>query len=184
MRSLLDGVDLQSGRLRANLRGNQVELTEFQLQGGRGSKARITGQSGNRTAAPDERGTLSATGRLAWTDADPATNAAPRISLNLQAQAKALQVLVRADRQVSVSGNLQATLEQGQFSLTGQLTTDRATILLPDESAPTLGSDVVVRSAARDKQAQASAQAAAKAQQKAEQPIPEPTGRITTAKPR
>ncbi|WP_240456939.1 translocation/assembly module TamB domain-containing protein [Acidovorax sp. 1608163] len=183
VRSLLDGVDLQGGRLRANLRGNQVELTEFQLQGGRGSKARITGQSGNRTAAPDERGTLSATGRLAWTDADPATNAAPRISLNLQAQAKALQVLVRADRQVSVSGNLQATLEQGQFSLIGQLTTDRATILLPDESAPTLGSDVVVRSAARDKQAQASAQAAAKAQQKAEQPILEPTGRITTAKP-
>ncbi|PIF91674.1 autotransporter secretion inner membrane protein TamB [Acidovorax sp. 62] len=183
VRSLLDGVDLQGGRLRANLRGNQVELTEFQLQGGRGSKARITGQSGNRTAAPDERGTLSATGRLAWTDADPATNAAPRISLNLQAQAKALQVLVRADRQVSVSGNLQATLEQGQFSLTGQLTTDRATILLPDESAPTLGSDVVVRSAARDKQAQASAQAAAKAQQKAEQPSPGPTGQVTAAKP-
>ncbi|MCZ8093700.1 MAG: translocation/assembly module TamB domain-containing protein [Acidovorax sp.] len=183
VRSLIDGVDLQGGRLRANLRGNQVELTEFQLQGGRGSKARITGQSGNRTAAPDERGTLSATGRLAWTDADSDTNAAPRISLNLQAQAKALQVLVRADRQVSVSGNLQATLEQGQLSLTGQLTTDRATILLPDETAPTLGSDVVVRSAARDKQAQASAQAAAKAQQKAEQPAPEPTGRITTAKP-
>ena len=183
VRSLLDGVDLQGGRLRANLRGNQVELTEFQLQGGRGSKARITGQSGNRTAAPDERGTLSATGRLAWTDADPATNAAPRISLNLQAQAKALQVLVRADRQVSVSGNLQATLEQGQFSLTGQLTTDRATILLPDESAPTLGSDVVVRSAARDRQAQANAQAAAKAQQKAEQPAPGPTGQVTAAKP-
>ncbi len=183
VRSLLDGVDLQGGRLRANLRGNQVELTEFQLQGGRGSKARITGQSGNRTAAPDERGTLSATGRLAWTDADPATNAAPRINLNLQAQAKALQVLVRADRQVSVSGNLQATLEQGQFNLTGQLTTDRATILLPDESAPTLGSDVVVRSAARDQQAQASAQAAAKAQQKAEQPAPGPTGQVTAAKP-
>ncbi len=183
VRSLLDGVDLQGGRLRANLRGNQVELTEFQLQGGRGSKARITGQSGNRAAAPDERGTLSATGRLAWTDADSDTNAAPRISLNLQAQAKALQVLVRADRQVSVSGNLQATLEQGQASLTGQLTTDRATILLPEETAPTLGSDVVVRSAARDKQAQASAQAAAKAQQKAEQPAPEPTGHITTAKP-
>lgn len=169
VRSLIDGVDLQGGRLRATLRGNQVELTEFQLQGGRGSKARITGQSGNRTPAPEERGTLSATGRLGWSDADAATGAPPRITLNLQAQAKALQVLVRADRQVSVSGTLQARLEQGQFSLTGQLTTDRATIILPDESAPSLGSDVVVRSAARDRQAQASAQAAGRAQQKAEQ---------------
>ena len=67
--------------------------------------------------------------------------------------------------------------------MTGQLITDRATILLPDESAPTLGSDVVVRSAARDRQAQASAQAAAKAQQKAEQPAPGPTGQVTAAKP-
>ena len=58
VRSLIDGVDLQGGRLRASLRGNQLELTEFQLQGGRGSKARIPGQSGNRTQAPTDRGSL------------------------------------------------------------------------------------------------------------------------------
>lgn len=169
VRSLIDGVDLQGGRLRAALRGNQIELTEFRLQGGRGSKARIAGQSGNRTAAPEDRGSLSATGRLAWTDADPVANTPPRISLDLQAQAQALQVLVRADRQVSVSGNLQARLQHGQISVTGKLTTDRATIILPDETAPTLGSDVVIRSAARDREAQARAQAAAQAHQKAEQ---------------
>jgi translocation and assembly module TamB len=75
-------------------------------------------------------------------------------------------VLVRADRQVSVSGQVQAQLQQGQFSLRGKLTTDRATIILPDESAPSLGSDVVVRSAAKDREDQAKAQAAAQANQK------------------
>src|SRR3989344_5428400 len=81
--------------------------------------------------------------------------------MSLQAEAKALQVLVRADRQISVSGQLQAQLQQGQISLRGKLTTDRATIILPDETAPTLGSDVVVRSAAKDREDQAKAQAAA-----------------------
>ena len=169
VRSLIDGVDLQGGRLRASLRGNQLELTEFQLQGGRGSKARIPGQSGNRTQAPTDRGSLSATGRLTWSDADTTGGTPPRIAMDLQAQAQALQVLVRADRQVSVSGNLRAQLQEGQFSLTGKLTTDRATIILPDETAPTLDSDVVIRSAARDREAQARAQAAAQAHQKAEQ---------------
>ena len=59
--------------------------------------------------------------------------------MHLQAQAQALQVLVQTDRQVSVSGNLRAQLQEGQFSLTGKLTTDRATIILPDETAPHAG---------------------------------------------
>ncbi|MEV9163436.1 hypothetical protein AB0127_27470, partial [Klebsiella pneumoniae] len=93
--SLIDGVDLQGGRLRASLRGNQLDLTEFQLQGGRGSKARIAGQSGNRTQPPTDRGSLSATGRLTWSDADTTSGTPPRIAMDLQAQAQALQVLVR-----------------------------------------------------------------------------------------
>jgi translocation and assembly module TamB len=71
--------------------------------------------------------------------------------MNLQAKASKLQVLVRADRQVSVSGDLQARLEQGQFTLRGDLTVDRASIILPEESAPSLDKDVVVRSAASRK---------------------------------
>lgn len=69
--------------------------------------------------------------------------------MDLRAQAERLQVQVRADRQVSISGPLQARLAQGQFTLRGQLTADRAAILLPDSSAPRLGNDVVVRSRAR-----------------------------------
>ena len=173
VRSVVDGVDLQGGRLRATLQGNQLSITEFRLQGGRGSGARIAGFSGNRTAAPQDGGTLTATGRVSWGDSATATATAATglsgITMSLQAEAKALQVLVRADRQISVSGQLQAQLQQGQISLRGKLTTDRATIILPDETAPTLGSDVVVRSAAKDREDQAKAQAAAKANQVAAQ---------------
>ncbi|RKR24885.1 autotransporter secretion inner membrane protein TamB [Acidovorax sp. 93] len=171
VRSVVDGVDLQGGRLRATLQGNQLNITEFRLQGGRGSGARIAGFSGNRTAAPQDGGMLTATGRVSWGDSATATAATglSGITMSLQAEAKALQVLVRADRQISVSGQLQAQLQQGQISLRGKLTTDRATIILPDETAPTLGSDVVVRSAAKDREDQAKAQAAAKANQVAAQ---------------
>lgn len=169
VRSVVDGVDLQGGRLRATLQGNQLQITEFRLQGGRGSGARIAGFSGNRTAAPQDGGTLTATGSVVWGDSAAATTGLSGITMALQAEAKALQVLVRADRQISVSGQLQAQLLQGQISLRGKLTTDRATIILPDETAPTLGADVVVRSAAKDREDQARAQAAAKASQVAAQ---------------
>ncbi|UCV00124.1 translocation/assembly module TamB domain-containing protein [Acidovorax radicis] len=172
VRSVVDGVDLQGGRLRATLRGNQLDITEFSLQGGHGSSARIAGYSGNRTAASQDGGTLTGKGRITWgatSEAPPAASGMSGITMALQAEARTLQVMVRADRQVSVSGQLQAQLQQGQISLRGKLTTDRATIILPDESAPSLGSDVVVRSAAKDRADQAKAQAAAKANQAASQ---------------
>jgi translocation and assembly module TamB len=166
VRSIVDGVDLQNGQLRATLRGNQLDITEFRLQGGRGSHARIGGFSGNRTPAPQDGGTLTGSGRLSWSEPGAGISG---ITMDITAEARALQVLVRADRQVSVSGQVQAQLQQGQFSLRGKLTTDRATIILPDESAPSLGSDVVVRSAAKDRADQAKAQAAGRANQKAAQ---------------
>ncbi|KRC23415.1 translocation/assembly module TamB domain-containing protein [Acidovorax sp. Root217] len=182
VRSVLDGVDLQGGRLRAALNGNQLDITEFRLKGGSGSKARIPGYSGNRTAAPQDGGSLTGTGRVTWGDAAANNNSGMSgLAMSFQAEAKALQVLGRADRQVSVSGKVQAQLQQGQFSVRGQLTTDRATIILPDETAPSLGSDVVVRSAAKDREAQAKAQAVAKATQAAAQPATGTTP--TTAKP-
>lgn len=182
VRSILDGVDLQGGRLRAALNGNQLDITEFRLRGGSGSKARIPGYSGNRTSAPQDGGSLAGTGRVIWGDAATNNNGGMSgLAMSFQAEAKALQVLGRADRQVNVSGKVQAQLQQGQFSVRGNLTTDRATIILPDETAPSLGSDVVVRSAAKDREAQAKAQAVAKATQAAAQPATGTTP--TTAKP-
>lgn len=151
VRSVVDGVDLSGGRLRATLHGDQLELTEFNLQGGRGSKARIPGLGGNRTDPPDNGGMLTANGHLAWGGPGGDASRPPRIEMQLNAQAQALQVLVRADRQVSVSGKLQATLLDGQIRVQGALTTDRATVLLPEDNTPTLGEDVVVHRPSKDR---------------------------------
>ncbi len=153
LRSVIDGVDLKDGRLRATLEGTQLTVTEFRLGGGEGNASRILGRGGNRTQAPKDGGLLTGTGSVAWTAPPVGASAASGITMDFRAEARQLQVQVRADRQVSVSGQLQARLEQGQFTLRGHLTTDRATIILPDNSAPRLGSDVVVRSAAKDREA-------------------------------
>lgn len=154
LRAPVEGLDLRDGRLRATLTGERVEITEFTLKGGAGSSARIGGQSGNRSTTASEArtdgGTLSATGDLSW---GPATGSATGIRMALQGQLRALRVLVRTDRQVTLSGDLQAKLDNGQFTVRGKLKTDRAVIILPDETAPSLGSDVVVRSAAKDREA-------------------------------
>ena len=159
VQSLLDGVDLKNGRLRAALRGNQLDITELSLQGGKGSQARILGYSGNLTTAPPDGGSLQGSGTLRWGDG---------VALDFSAQLRALQVQVRADRQASVSGQLRAGLQDGQITVRGDLTVDRATIILPEASAPQLGDDVVVRSAAIDRanaeKAQQAGQTAARAQ--------------------
>ncbi|KEH08301.1 hypothetical protein GY14_20955 [Delftia tsuruhatensis] len=137
------------------------------MQGGRGSNARILGYSGNLTTAPREGGELTGSGFVRW-DPPNADGSNSGLSMDLRAQATRLQVLVRADRQVSVSGGLQARLEQGQFTLRGDLTTDRATIILPEESAPSLDSDVVVHSAASRKAEQEAARKQQQADRKAQ----------------
>ncbi|WP_395317389.1 translocation/assembly module TamB domain-containing protein [Variovorax sp. UC74_104] len=159
LRAPVEGLDLRDGRLRATLTGERVQITEFTLKGGAGSSARIAGQSGNRSTAASEArtdgGTLSASGELAW---GPASGSASGIRMAVQGQLRALRVLVRTDRQVTLSGDLQARLDNGQFTVRGKLRTDRAVIILPDETAPSLGSDVVVRSAAKDREAAEAAQ--------------------------
>ncbi len=180
----VEGIDLRDGRLRAVLRGNRLELTEFTLRGGAASSARITGQSGNlstaRSEAASDGGTLTARGNLSW-GAASATGSG--IGMNIDAEATALRVLVRTDRQVSVSGQLQLRLDQGQFSVRGKLKTVRAVIILPDETAPSLGSDVVVHSAAKDRQAARAAQRDKARADQAEQAQTSPTAQARTPKP-
>lgn len=164
--SLLDGLDLHDGRLRARLQGTRLDITELTLQGGQGSTARILGYSGNLTPAPQDGGRLTGGGFIAW---DPQAAAGQSgMRMDIQLRADHLQVLVRADRQLSTSGQLQARLDNGQFVLRGDLTVDRAAILLPDESAPSLDKDVVVHSAAtRKAEAERRHKEAAQAQQQA-----------------
>ena len=142
LRSVLDGVDLRDGSLRATLEGKVLRIDQFRIAGGSGSGARILGRSGNRSSAPKDGGELNASGELRWS---AGADGAPEISMQLQAQARRLQLQVRADRQLSVSGPLTLRLAQGRLSLGGELVADRATLVLPSSGAPTPGADVVVR---------------------------------------
>jgi translocation and assembly module TamB len=180
LRAQVEGLDLRDGRLRARLGGDHLELTEFTLQGGPGSKTRIPGQSGNLSTraseAASDGGTLSATGTVSWGTATPSASG---IRMAMEARLRSLRLLVRTDRQVTVSGALQARLEAGQITVRGDLRTDRGVIILPDETAPSLGSDIVVHSAAKDREAAKAAQAA---QQKAAREEASPVA-AQTAKP-
>lgn len=134
LRSVVEGIELRDGRLRASLDGQRLNITEFSLHG-------APTAANTTTAIPsNDGGTVTATGNVRWNNTAPAG-----IQMDIQAQAKALRVSARADRRLTVSGNLQATLAQGKLSLQGALQADQALFILPDESAPTLGSDVVVR---------------------------------------
>ena len=149
LRSVVDGVDLRDGRLRAVLRGERLDITELRLRGGTGAVTRISGFSGNRNTATSttDGGILSGQGFITWADTSGA-GAGSGLRMRFDAEARALRVLVRADRQVNLSGTVQARLDDGQFTLRAKLRADRAAIILPDESAPQLDKDVVVRSAA------------------------------------
>jgi translocation and assembly module TamB len=162
LRAPVEGLDLRDGRLRATLTGTRIDITDFTLKGGAGSNVRIAGQSGNRSTAASQAaadgGSLSARGDIGWGAASASGASGTGIRMALQADLRALRVLVRTDRQVTLSGNLQARLDGGQFNVRGKLKTDRAVIILPDETAPSLGTDVVVRSAAKDREAAEQAQ--------------------------
>lgn len=156
LRSVVEGIELRDGRLRATLQGQRLELTEFVLYG-----APVPG------GAPTSGGALEASGAAIW-------SATQGVQANVTARARALRVSIRSDRQLTVSGELQARAQEQQLSLRGQLKADHALFLLPDETTPTLGSDVVVRSAA------ARQEAAAKAQKAAERQAEPPPGRWKT----
>ncbi len=125
LRSIVDGVELQGGRLRARLDGRRLVVDEFML---RGSEAAGGG------------GTLVATGEGTWTGDGPQARLAVRLDR--------LRGSIRSDRQLTVSGELAASVDAAATELTGRLKVDSARILLPEESAPQLGDDVVVRGAA------------------------------------
>ena len=134
LRSVVEGIELRDGRLRASLDGQRLNITEFSLRG-------APTAANTTTAIPsNDGGSLNATGNVRWNNTAPTG-----IQMDIDAQAKTLRISARADRRLTVSGNLQATLVQGKLALLGALRADQALFILPDESAPTLGSDVLVR---------------------------------------
>ncbi len=133
VRSVVDGIDFSKGRLRAQVDGQRLEISEFQLLGAGGSGG----------------GQLSGTGSVLWTAADESTataaTALSRLHMALDVEAKGLRVSTRADQRLVVSGKLSNRLEQGRLTVRGRLMADQASFILPEDTAPALGDDVVVR---------------------------------------
>ena len=124
LRSVVDGIEFGRGRLRARLDGTRLRIQEFTLQG-----------AGEQGAG----GSLTAQGEAGWINGQP--------QVQLTARLQRLRASIRTDRQVTLSGDVQAILQGQQTELTGKLVIDQARIALPDEGTPQLGDDVVVRSA-------------------------------------
>ncbi|HET8748598.1 MAG TPA: translocation/assembly module TamB domain-containing protein [Ramlibacter sp.] len=125
LRSVVDGIELRGGRLRAQLAGQKLTVSEFLLRGS------DEGAGGG--------GSLLAYGEGAWTSEGPVFEA--------HAQLSQLRASIRSDRQLTVSGPVEARMDRSGTTVTGQLRVDRARIQIPDETPPRLGEDVVVRNA-------------------------------------
>lgn len=124
LRSVVDGIALEDGRLRARLDGTRLRIDEFSLQG---------------AGPPGTGGQLHASGEAGWIDG--------RLQAQLEARLERLRASVRSDRELSISGRAQARLDHRAVRVDGQLQVDRARIVLPDENAPRMDDDVIVRGA-------------------------------------
>lgn len=144
VRSALDGVDLHNGILHATVHESRMQIAELTFEGGTGSRAYVRGISGNRTSPPSQRGTMKVNGSIDWSGVANVEAAESGIVMDLRANLDRMQVLVRHDRQMTLSGELTAGLRQGALKVRGDIHVDRASIVLPEASAPTLGDDVVI----------------------------------------
>lgn len=131
LRSVVDGIDFSGGTLRARLDGERLDIEAFTLQGAGGSNG----------------GLLSASGFVQWGAAADGQQAPllERLRMEMDATAKGLRVSARSDRRLALSGNLSARLVATKLSIRGALKADQALFVMPEDSAPRLGDDVVVR---------------------------------------
>jgi len=124
LRSLTEGLVYENGELFAQLTGQRMTIQRFRLEGA-GGQAR--------------GGAVEVQGHIDWPD----FNHPPSVQLDVQALG--LNVSTRADRRLTLSGQAQMGVQQGTVRLRGNFKADQARFRLPDETAPTPGSDVVVR---------------------------------------
>jgi translocation and assembly module TamB len=135
VRSAVQGIEFSQGQLRAQLQGQQVELTQLSLRG-----------------AGAQGGELQAKGLVKWLAPSQRTDPAPAqawgdVEMALQMQIQGLRVSNRADRRLAISGDIKAQMQQGKLQLRGQVQADQALFILPEDNTPTLGSDVRVMGA-------------------------------------
>jgi translocation and assembly module TamB len=132
VRSAVQGVSFDQGQMQARLQGQELILERLSFRG-----------------AGPQGGDIAAQGRIFWVPSSPAllpTQANPlhAAQMSLQINAKSLRISNRADRRLVVSGQVTARVQSGQMQIRGLLKADQAMFLLPDESTPNLGDDVVI----------------------------------------
>lgn len=125
LRSVVDGIELGNGRLRAQLAGTRIIVDEFLLHGA--------------PEAGSDGGTLVAQGEGHWTPQGPV--------VEVQAQVAQLRASVRNDRLLTLSGTASARVDRAGAQVRGDLRVDSARIVIPDQAAPRLSEDVIVRNA-------------------------------------
>lgn len=143
VRSVVDGIDFSQGTLNAQLDGQRLVIDDFTLQGAGGAQG----------------GQLRLKGQVEWLPAGPkpSANTLERLRMSLDVSLKSLRMSSRVDRRLVMSGQLTARLADTQLAIRGDLKTDEALIILPDDSAPSLGKDVIVRGQAAIDAAKAAA---------------------------
>ncbi len=130
LRSVVDGIALERGRLRARWDHPHLVIDEW-----------VWHTPGERQGTA---GTLRATGQARWVDADAGQPGG--VHARIDARLHQLQASVRRDRQVTLSGDVSASITPARLAVQGNLRVDRARIGVPDTPAPRLGDDVSVYS--------------------------------------
>ena len=129
-KSVVQGIEFSQGQMQARLQGQRLVLERLSLRG-----------------AGAQGGALQGQGQVQFNTKSPASsgnNPLRTADLDLQINAQNLRVSNRADRRLSVSGDVTARMSNGQLQLRGGLKADQALFVLPDNSTPSLGDDVVV----------------------------------------
>lgn len=132
VRSAVQGVAFDQGRMQARLQGQTLILDLLSLRG--------AGPQGGEFLARGQAHLAQSASRT------PAPNAHPlhAVRMILDMEAKSLRVSNRADRRLALSGQVTARMQAGQMQVSGALKADQALFLLPEETTPSLGDDVVI----------------------------------------
>ncbi len=150
LRSVVDGLAYQNGQFLAQFNGQRLDIQEGRIEGeggaAQGGTLHFKGHAAWPTAAAssppaDAKANTQAAKIAKATQATP--DAGPTVVL--EAKADKLKVSARADRRLTLSGQVNTTWAANALQVRGQLQADQALFILPEETAPTQGSDVVVR---------------------------------------
>ena len=130
MRSVVDGIEFDHGRMQLRLAGERMVIEELTLQG----------PTVNRRPG----GSARITGTVDWGAAGHGRPLLQAVRMSLRTELQALQLSAMPERQITVSGMVTTTLADLRLTARGNLKVDRALIEIPSDSTPQLDDDVVV----------------------------------------